>query len=353
MLTFAIATGCQESTPNETQAAQITDDKNSWIAVIPSVPSPASQRAQGQPDDSTLTLALFGNSSLDEGTDENPVSSQTSTETGELAQSTASLGVWLKSDLAAPADRLTLGQQKCWVAPDQSMRLQLKQHAQFRSVLNGSFQGYFVELQEQPSNCSLLVGFIDGQSVSAVSTSTSSNVEGDPAWGAELANSIRRVSQTRAGAAKCPGRSTGQCYWCVGEALKIAIGRDEIIAKGGGDINRAPHYASFFADQWNETKWGPLLGLSRVHYLPPNRRGIFSDLGFPRMQRFAEEAPRGSVIVWSKCGRSAAGHIAIVTNPGTARADFEAPIKDTCGSMFQGYQQIIAVFHPTSKPRRP
>lgn len=328
LLMFFFLNACREETTSGTLAAKVTDEQAMWIAVIPSVPDPYSENDGGQAPD-------FGDRAQSNGG-----SGRVASGTADIPSARSVLGVWMKASLEAAADTLALGSQKCWLQPDeQSMKVDLDSYAKFRQSQNGYFHGYLVEPRSPPPNCSLKMGYIDKASVSAVAVPKTNY---DEAWGSAIARAAHKTPWH-----KCPGRPIGTCYWCVGEALKIALGRDAIIQNGGTDINQPPHYAKFFAENWRDEKWEPLLGLRRTHYIPKDQRNTER---YREAEALARIAPIGSIIVWDRCGSFSAGHIAIVTSPGTARADFTASIERTCGVRSGNSQRIIAIFTPTGRP---
>lgn len=196
--------------------------------------------------------------------------------------------------------------------------------------------GYRVEPVSLPEGCGFSVGFFDHSSVKSVSVPPL--FEGyNPTWGQRLGQSA--LKHTR-----CPGVPNGKCYWCISNALQAAMGFDYIRSRGPRDLNKPPYYAKFFADKWSESH-ADGLNLRRIYYAPAPRNYE----AYRRGQDISKQAPLGSVIVWDKCGRSDAGHIAIVVQPGVARADFKAPIWMTCGARvgsLGGTERIIGVFLP-------
>lgn len=134
--------------------------------------------------------------------------------------------------------------------------------------------------------------------------------------------------------------SRGHCYGCVYDALQLTTGGDPFSGDTNTRLNPPPYSAKFFATGWKQEVDGPKLGLHRSFY---------SRVKFREGEELAVAAPIGSVIVWDRCGQSAHGHIAVKTSATNACSDFCAPVKDTCGTTYQGHQRVIAVFIPVGK----
>jgi hypothetical protein len=165
----------------------------------------------------------------------------------------------------------------------------------------------------------------------------------DASLGRRLANASTSVNARQG---RCGGSnfSRGDCYECTGAAIEKALGNSGIFfSHPGSMLNRSPYYAKFFATEWSENLHKPVFGLTRSYYSTNN---------YAAGQRAANEAPVGSVIVWDQCGRSPAGHIAIITSPGVACSSFCAPVSNTCGTRAaDGSTRVIGVFTPVGTNR--
>lgn len=162
----------------------------------------------------------------------------------------------------------------------------------------------------------------------------------DEELGQKLAKDSCSVS-ARQGLCGGSNYNRGDCYECTGLAIEKTFDNPNIFVSYPGNLlNQSPYYAKFFATEWSEEIHKPVFRLSRTFY---------STSDYAAGQKAANEAPIGAVIVWDKCGGSAAGHIAIVTKPGVACSSFCAPINDSCTSVASdGSTRIIGVFTPVT-----
>ena len=168
-----------------------------------------------------------------------------------------------------------------------------------------------------------------------VSVGAGAITEYDPEYGQKIA---ARMHSVRRNVSECANPDSGMCYSCVYQALKPwwDISRE-------GNLN-ACKFARSFADYWEQEKQGTMLRLKRTF---STTSGSKKEAGL----QAAVDAPIGSIVVWDVCGevdycgnKRGIGHIAVVTSPGEACAQFCAPIKETCRGRSDA--QIIGVFQP-------
>jgi hypothetical protein len=183
------------------------------------------------------------------------------------------------------------------------------------------------------------------QPVSAITQSNNISTGTQSQYSQQYGRSLADVSTgVTSSQGKCGGSNfnRGDCYECTGLALEKATGNSQLFFSGpGAKLNKPPYYAKSFATEWSEQEHSKTFGLTRSFYSSSNYAGG---------QQAANAAPVGSVIVWDKCGRSPAGHIAIVKSPGVACSSFCAPINNTCGSLAaDGSTRVIGVFTPIGR----